>query len=220
MKYPNYKTYEILYKNHFKRTPMDLILKAGLNLGDTIFDVCGGGGRLSSMACDLGYSVVYLDAEKRMMSSELNEKNIIYFNLPIEKFLKEESLKYKEYFKAIFCQQAINYWFNNIDMKDISNLLKHRGKFIFNTFNRKPSEEKRIKNYNINDIDYSEVINFKNNKIYHIQRCRNLQEHKTVFPWISEEEFLNKLNPYFSVDIENDKLTSIYICTKRKEELL
>lgn len=222
MKYPRYDIYEIMYKKYFKRSPEELIEYAELKQGACVADLCAGNGRLTFLLKEKGMGVLYVDREKDMTPvEELNKRSITYLNKDIEDFVKYpapvnyDGDSYAVGFDAIFCQQAITYWFNTTDLSELAKMLKRGGKLVFNTFNKKPSTVPMQKEYSIDGLDYIEISYLVYNKVYHVQCCEGYEPHFTVFDWISREEFLEKLKPYFDVREIINNNTSIYVCTKK-----
>ena len=72
-----------------------------------------------------------------------------------------------------------------------------------------------VKSYTIDSLDYLEISYLVDGKVYHIQVCEGLEPHFTIFYWISKEEYIQLLSPYFNVKIVDNEKSSLYIC-KRK----
>ena len=123
--------------------------------------------------------------------------------------------KANEKYTKVFCEQAINYWLLNIDIKKFSSLFEKDGLFIFNTFSNKPSNKPMIKEYVLDDKSYLEISYLVDNKVHHIQVCEGYEPHFTVFDWISKEQYKELLSPYFDIDIKDDGKSSLYICKRR-----
>lgn len=133
------------------------------------------------------------------------------YNDSIENFIDTTNEKYTK----VFCEQAINYWLLNIDIKKFSSLFEKGGLFIFNTFSNKPSNKPMIKEYTLDDKSYLEISYLTDNKVQHIQVCEGYEPHFTVFDWISKEQYKNLLSPYFDIEIKNDGKSSLYVCKRR-----
>lgn len=211
MKYPKYTDYENMYKRYFKKGVSYLIEKADLKSSDKALDICGGNGRLTKelkKKCD---NVSYLDREADMIPSELKELGINVYNEDIESFVNNSNEKYTK----VFCEQAINYWLLSINIEKFSNIFEKNGLFVFNTFSKKPSVKPMIKEYEIENINYLEISYLVNNKVEHIQIREGYAPHFTEFDWISKEQYLELLSPYFNLEIIDDGKSALYIC-KRK----
>lgn len=211
MKYPKYTDYENMYKRYFKKGVSYLIEKADLKSSDKALDICGGNGRLTKelkKKCD---NVSYLDREADMIPSELKELGINVYNEDIESFVNHSNEKYTK----VFCEQAINYWLLSINIEKFSNIFEKNGLFVFNTFSKKPSVKPMIKEYEIENINYLEISYLVNNKVEHIQIREGYAPHFTEFDWISKEQYLELLSPYFNLEIIDDGKSALYIC-KRK----
>ncbi len=211
MKYPKYYIYENLYKRYFFKGVDYLIKEANLSANDKVLDICGGNGRLTKELLKFTNDVSYLDKEKDMIPPNLEQIGVNVYNTSIEDFINETNEKYTK----VFCEQAINYWLLNIDINRFSNLFKKDGLFIFNTFSNKPSIKPMIKEYVLDDINYLEISYLIDNKVYHIQVCEGYEPHFTVFDWISKDQYLELLSPYFEVNIKDNGKSSLYLC-KRK----
>jgi len=211
MKYPKYYIYENLYRRYFLKGVDYFIKEADLVSDDRVLDICGGNGRLSKELIKFTSNVSYLDKEKDMIPVELKQLGVEVYNDSIENFIDNANQKYTK----VFCEQAINYWLLNVNVKKFSDLFEKDGVFIFNTFSNKPSNKPMIKEYILDDKNYLEISYLIDNKVHHIQVCEGYEPHFTVFDWISEEQFKKLLSPYFDIEIKNDGKSSLYICKRR-----
>lgn len=211
MKYPKYYIYEKLYRRYFLKGVDYFIKEADLTYNDKVLDICGGNGRLTKELVKFTNNVSYLDKEKDMIPLELEKSGVKVYNDSIENFIDNINPKYTK----VFCEQAINYWLLNVNIKKFSNLFEKDGLFIFNTFSNKPSNKPMIKEYTLDKKSYLEISYLTNNKVQHIQICEGYEPHFTVFDWISEEQYKKLLSPYFDIRIKDDGKSSLYIC-KRK----
>lgn len=211
MKYPKYTDYENMYKRYFEKGVSYLIEKADLNFSDKALDICGGNGRLTKELKKKCNNVSYLDKEADMIPSELKELGINVYNEDVESFVNHSKEKYTK----VFCEQAVNYWLLNINIEKFSNIFEKDGLFIFNTFSNKPSVKPMIKEYEIENINYLEISYLVNNKVEHIQIREGYEPHFTKFDWISKEQYIQLLSPYFDLELIDDGKSAIYIC-KRK----
>lgn len=211
MKYPKYYIYENLYKRYFLKGVDYFIKEVCITSKDKVLDICGGNGRLTKELIKFTADVSYLDKEQDMIPSDLEKLGVKVYNDSIESFVNNTNKKYTK----VFCEQAINYWLLNIDIKKFSNIFEKDGFFIFNTFSNKPSNKPMIKKYVLDNISYLEISYLINNKVHHIQVCEGYEPHFTVFDWISKEQYLKLLSPYFHIEIKNDGKSSLYICKRR-----
>lgn len=211
MKYPKYKDYENMYKRYFKKGVDYLLKYADLKSTDKVLDICGGNGRLTLKLKELVDNVSYLDQEKDMIPKKLNDLGITVYNTSVQEFVNTTVNKYDK----IFCEQAVNYWLLDTDIKAFSNLLNKNGLFIFNTFSKRPTEKPMLKEYTIDNINYLEISYLVNNMVEHIQICENYKPHFTEFAWISETDFRNLLSPYFNITVHDDGKSALYICQKK-----
>ncbi len=211
MKYPKYYIYEKLYRRYFLKGVDYLIAEANLTFKDKVLDICGGNGRLTKELIKFSNNVSYLDKERDMIPFDLEQLGIKVYNDSIENFIDTTTEKYTK----VFCEQAINYWLLNIDVKKFSSLFEKGGLFIFNTFLNKPSNKPMIKEYNLDNKSYLEISYLMDNKVQHIQVCEGYEPHFTVFDWISKEQYKELLSPYFDMEIKDDGKSLLYICKKR-----
>lgn len=211
MKYPHYTIYENLYKRYFLKGVDYLINKAQISKDDIVLDICGGNARLTKEVLKTCKNVSYLDKEKQMIPAELQDLGVTIYNQKIEDFVKSTNKK----FTKVFCEQAINYWLLNIDIKKFSDIFTPGGVFVFNTFLHQPTTKPMIKEYNLDGLNYLEISYLIKNKVQHIQICEGHKPHTTVFDWISKEMFIKLLSPYFEIEIHDSLKSSLYIC-KRK----
>ena len=211
MKYPKYYVYENLYKRYFLKGIDYFIESAELSLEDKILDICGGNGRLTKELIKYSSDVSYLDKEKDMIPEDLEELGIRVYNESIEEFVNNTNEKYTK----VFCEQAINYWLLNIDVNKFSNLFSKDALFIFNTFSNKPTNKPKIKEYVIDNLNYLEISYLIDNKVYHVQVCEGYEPHFTVFDWISKEQYIELLSPYFDIEVKDDGKSALYKCKRR-----
>ena len=186
MKYPHYKEYESVYKRYFLKGVKYLIEEANIEMFDKVLDICGGNGRLSKELIKLSNDVTYIDKEKDMIPDELSRLGIKVYNDSIENFIYTYDKKYNK----VFCEQAINYWLLNIDIKKFSEIFERDALFIFNTFSNKPDIKPKIKEYEIDNKKYIEISYLVGNKVYHTQICEGCEPHFTVFDYISKEDYI------------------------------
>lgn len=211
MKYPKYYVYENLYKRYFLKGIDYFIQSAELSSKDKILDICGGNGRLTKELIKYSSDVSYLDKEKDMIPENLEELGIKVYNQSIEDFVNNTNEKYTK----VFCEQAINYWLLNIDISKFSNLFSKDALFIFNTFSNKPTNKPMIKEYVIGNLNYLEISYLLDNKVYHVQVCEGYEPHFTVFDWISKEQYIELLSPYFDIEVKDDGKSALYKCKRR-----
>src|SRR5690625_4432493 len=118
MKYPKYYIYEKLYRRYFLKGVDYFIKEANLTSHDKVLDICGGNGRLTKELIKFSDNVSYLDKEKDMIPLDLEQLGIKVYNDSVENFIDTTHEKYTK----VFCEQAINYWLLNIDIKKFSSL--------------------------------------------------------------------------------------------------
>lgn len=205
-KFPNGKEYEMLYRRYFENGT-DYI--ANIMTGcKTVIDLCGGTGRLTENLKRKGVSVVYHDGNSDMCLLD-NSYDKIFCSI-------DSLLDYNFHFDGAVCMQAINYWFNDVDVSKLANLCDL---FVFNTFVNKP-EEKGYKSYSINGNDFIEFWVTNNNRVKHHQVLYSKDSkatggHITEFDYIPLEVFEERLSQYFDVEIVKNEKSAIFVCKRR-----
>lgn len=211
MKYPKYNVYEKLYKRFFSKGVQYLLDEADLRKEDKVLDICGGNGRLTRELVKKCEDVSYLDVERDMIPDDLSNLGIKVYNMTIEDMVEGTTQKYTK----VFCEQAINYWLRSIDIQKFASMIECSGVFVFNTFSTKPSSSPLIKEYEIDGVAYLEISYVIGNKVEHIQVCEGYEPHFTEFDWISREEYMDILSPYFHIDLKDDGKSALYICRRK-----
>lgn len=225
--------YDILYKRYLKRSPKEMLELAGMKKGYSVLDLCcGSNGRASKMAMEMGASYV-CGVDMNPWSQKLRLEGIDIFYGTINDFFgrlnidrsygrnKPSNLFPDMKFDIVICQQAINYWLKaDGTMNYLNSIMKNGAKFVFNTFNKKPSDKITVKEYEIDSLRYVEVFNCYTipcgiqSRISHLQAVDGLPPHYSEFDWISPEQFRDILQ-IFDIEVKTEKTTDIYICTKK-----
>lgn len=226
--YPTKEMYEILFAKWLNHET-DLLSYANIKKGDRVADFCCGGMRLTKRLHVLTEKDVIAVDESHDMGPSLEDwlkeeyRGIQFYVMTIDDFIIQMD---PNEFDTIFCQQAVNYWINQIfdDWNGLKtyfvNGIKPGGQFIFNTFNTCPPEGTTKKEYEYEGRQYTEFNTFYNGQIYHIQMCDNFPPMLTVFDWISPERFSFLLSPYFEVEVFRIGKTDVYRCTRNNQEVL
>ena len=119
-------------------------------------------------------------------------------------------------FDIAFCRQAVNYWMNPQNAKNLAKIMSADGVFIFNTFNTKPPTDPKVKEYHLYNIKFVEISYIdKNDNVHHVQVREGMEPHITQFKWMSEEYLKNCLDKWFDIDIIVKNKTDVYKCTKK-----
>jgi len=117
---------------------------------------------------------------------------------------------------VVFCQQAINYILSDTLAKDLAQVLKKGGLFIFNTFNNKPPNNPQINSYHCDGFDYTEVNwSGENDIVYHVQIREGLAPHSHSFFYFSPDRIAEILHPYFIITRIDKGKSSIYKCQRK-----
>lgn len=226
MNYPDIRKYEKLYRRFLLGDRSEQMLDLYGDISDKIFlDICCGGGRLTKAALKRNTKKnIMIDSEINMMNIDIckNLSTEIYINTVENAF--KELLQQKESVDVAICQQGINYWLTKSKAWKLSLIMPEGGIFIFNTFNNKPSEIPKIKEYTLTNPYTSREIHYMEINwlvkedwfdVYHVQICQGEQSHFTKFRWMSEGYIRESLEKFFNVELITDGKTSIYKCIKK-----
>jgi SAM-dependent methyltransferase len=227
VKYPDIKTYERLYQKYLLGDRSEEMLDLAGDLSGKVFlDICCGGGRLTKEALlRKAKKSIMVDSEiemipKEYIASGLTETLIMTVEDSIRHLLTMSTKKVD----VAMCQQGINYWLTEAKAWKLAMLLSEGGIFIFNTFNRKPSDIPKIKEYTLHtpgkveEDHFVEISWFVKNDwfdIHHVQICNGEPPHFTKFKWMSESYFRECLEKWFDIELITDNKTSIYRCVKK-----
>ncbi len=225
--YPSWQVYERLYAKYLEKGCdhlIDIALTEAFVTQPNIvlanfkaLDLCAGGCRLSKRLLNRGCGYV-LAIEK--CSQMVNWSGFPRSETPKYGVITEEiplafGMCYDKKFDLAFCQQAVNNWFSESSIRLLSKRMNEQGVFVFNTFANKPSTVPNVRQYKIGETDYVEVSYLLGDNVHHVQICDGEEPHLTSFRWISEDEYLSILSPYFKVGIIREGNTVIYRCVKQ-----
>jgi SAM-dependent methyltransferase len=211
MNYPDYNTYTKLYGRYLKKGPERFFAKCDPN-GKSVLDLCSGGGQLSTYALEHGASnVLMVDLARQMCNPDFKGLGrTCRIETEVEGFLACNKIQYD----IVVCRQAVNYWFLNVNGKDIARAVTKSGMFVFNTFGNKPSETPTVREYYHEGVAYKELSYLIDGKIHHVQAATGIPPHFTVFDWIDWREYRQKLSPYFILDEVVEGPSSMWYCTR------
>jgi len=227
--YPDHEVYRKLYANYLDRRPAaELVDLVDVDDG-VVVDLCCGEGEITKLCLDRGADKVYMvDSEPRMIDVEYFRQG----GYRVEILTMEVAIYLWNYCRSglppfadvVFCRQAVNYWFASEMADNLPCIIKPGGRFIFNTFNRKPSEKPTIKEYLHDGSHFVEVSWLVPNQggsgidfVHHVQIRDRMESHTTRFAWISPVEFHTRLREMgFSIKESVDGGASIYVCTREK----
>lgn len=206
IEFPDGKHYEVLYKRYFEKG-VEYVGKYALD--GSALDLCGGTGRLSKYLRDTGHNVTYLDRCEKMCLLDESFPKIIS---TVEEFAVSAYT-----FDNIMCMQAINYWFNSTDIASFAKRVNKR--FVFNTFINRPKTETTVREYVIDGVLFKEIYYMNGNIVCHSQESYSdgnlIDKHYTEFEYIPVESFVEKLNPYFNIEIIKNNGSALFICDKK-----
>lgn len=226
MKYPDIKTYEMLYRRFLQNDRSNEMLDiAGDLTGKVFLDICCGGGRLTKAALrrDTLKSIM-IDSEAKMISQGYIESGLTQVIIMTVEDALREMRNTNNMIDVAICQQGINYWLTASKAWQIATLMPEGGIFIFNTFNKKPSKIPKIRTYSLlnpGEVDerhYMEITWFVKKdwfNVYHLQICEKEEPHFTKFKYMDEEYIRYCLETCFNVELITDNKTSIYKCVKK-----
>lgn len=218
-RYPDHKTYEALYAKYLERGVDEIVGALPKIAGASVLDLCGGNGRLSRALLERDAAVVRLvDREQSMAPRDLvlgELGRFVFICEDVPDYLEMMSVNALESHDYAVCQQAINYWLTSITAKHVAGVLKTGGMFVFNTFNEKPSETPRVKQYVHEGHSFVEIAWCIGNIVHHVQVRDGMTPHYTMFYWIPSEQYRKILEPYFVVEEKRNGRSSLYVCTKK-----
>lgn len=211
MDYPHHSTYARLYARYLapERTEQLLDL-AGPLAGAKVLDLCGGGGRLARAAARRGARVMLLDQSAPMAG----ESGVQWHQASVEEALVSAAGPFREVFDVVFCQQAINYWLTEMTARQLAMHMAPGSRFIFNTFNKKPTTVPVVKAYAHDGLRYVESSHLVGDTVHHVQICEGMAPHMTAFAWISPGQLRAWLGPYFALTEHLDGATSVWVCVR------
>jgi len=218
-KYPTLEIYNRLYAKYVNNRPVGHLLGvAGEIKGKSVLDLCGGGGGLSIAAKNRGASKIWMiERCQDMLSRYIYDEGIKVVLGNVQTHLAQMGLEGTT-FDLVYCRQAVNYWLMDKTAALVAKVVTPGGMFIFNTFNRKPSQHIEATSYSYDGDNYTEVTwlveEQKYDVVHHVQVREGMKPHITCFRWIPPEEFDEMLSPHFKVERITDGRTDIYRCTK------
>jgi hypothetical protein len=211
--------YEALYGSYLQSDPHALLDAAGISPDDwkglRVLDLCGGNGRLSMVARQMGAEITMIEGDPEMCDPhELRRLGIDPWIGTVEEILPFFAVHRQ--FGAVFCQQAINYWLNSRTAAGVARVLNTNGIFVFNTFNTLPSTVPTFRERAMGDHYEYEAFHSARGIVYHIQLREGYAPHMTSFMWIPPDEFERILVPHFDVERRTNGKTDIYVCRTRR----
>lgn len=131
-------TYKTLYARFFSRgtQPQELLFLVSGVKDKVVLDLCCGIGRITKL-CKEAKAVYAVDESLNMTKDIQKTANLDIHTVSVSSAL---ALLLEKNVKAdvVFCQQAINYWFSEVNIQALSKIMAPGSFFIFNTFNTKP----------------------------------------------------------------------------------
>lgn len=217
MSYPGHADYKALYlRYHSGRDIRELLDLLEPIQGASVLDLCCGEGQLSVAAHNArARKVTAVDKEERMFTTVLNAAADVYpFDIDLAlRIFTDKGFR----FDRVVCRQAINYWLNVQTAGMLAGLIPQGGIFAFNTFNQKPPEKPRVREYELGGNDFVEVSWLVGDTVHHVQVRNGMAPHTTCFQWLPGHRIRELLEPYFILHEQRVGPTSLYKCEKKSK---
>ena len=210
--------YEKLYENYYQRDPKVLPEACPVGMkGLFVADICCGSAPVAKAALEMGaVKALAVDAQYEMLPKE-PKVGLTCIHAHVADFLSSRS-EDPEKIDVIFCRQAVNYWMLSVQDAGrlLSEALVENGYVIFNTFLDKPSEEPTVRVTGVGDDRMIETMWLApDGALHHSQFRSGHKPHATKFDWISQENFMKILEPYFEVSVKRKGSGAIFVCRKK-----
>jgi ubiquinone/menaquinone biosynthesis C-methylase UbiE len=220
MKYPKYDVYEAMYAKYLDPESLKILMDlAGEDMtGKKVLDVCGGTGICTEEALRRNAQHVdLLDGEYDMVPPHFRTNSKVSVTIDNAHLgLTRLGVKEESKFDIAVCRQAINYWFDARSIAYLAGAMKSGGVFVFNTFNTRPSETPKIKQYHHKGISFTEISYVDpTNFVHHVQIREGMAPHVARFQWIAPESFDLFLGKYFDIEKTTRNRTDYYRCVKK-----
>lgn len=222
MTYPSSETYDKLYAKYVTKRADDELLDLMEPLNNTVvLDLCAGAGRLSAAALARGASRrIIVDSSPEMLETrELQlggDTDTIAVVSDVLRFLRDMSFVGAQADRVV-CRQAITYWLDRETADLLESVIPANGTFVFNTFNTRPSERPKAREYELDGHNFAEISWRVGDEVHHLQIRNGLDHHFTKFSWIPTDEITAMLSKGFVVEEIIDGKTSLFRCTRRSE---
>ena len=218
MKYPKHDVYEKLYEKYLDPESLKILMDlAGDMKNKQILDLCCGTGICTKEALVReAHHVTMVDEERDMIPAIFfySGKTTVYDN-PIKTSLISLKKDY-QYFDVAICRQGINYWFNSEIIYLLADVIRTGGVFVFNTFNTRPSETPKIKQYHHKNVSFTEISYVDpTNMVHHVQIREGMAPHVARFQWIAPESFDLFLGGHFNIEKMTRNRTDYYKCVRK-----
>ncbi len=215
--YPDFATYQQLYQRFYDGRPSTELLELlGPIAGKHLVDLCGGDGRLTRAALQMGVQhVTLVDAAAAMVVPALwQEPRVDIRIMQVADWLTACHVN-NDRVDVIACQQAVNYWLDAETAPLIAAVLAPGGAFVFNTFHQQPPTTPVVKQYQLEGHAFAEVSWLVGDILHHLQVREGLAPHYTSFRWLPAELLQHLLAPHFNIRILRKGSTALYQCIKK-----
>lgn len=219
MKYPKHNIYEELYSKYLDPESLKILMDlAGEDMtGKRVMDVCGGTGICTEEALRRNAQrVILIDGESDMVPHRVSQLDRVTVLIDKVRMALTVLGRTKVQYDIAVCRQGINYWFNAMSVSLLAALIRPGGVFVFNTFNTRPSETPKIKQYHHKGIAFTEISYVdQTNMVHHVQIREGMAPHVARFQWIAPESFDLFLGKYFKIEKTTRNRTDYYRCVKK-----
>jgi len=219
MKYPKHNIYEELYAKYLDPESLKILMDlAGEDMeGKLVLDLCCGTGICTREALKRkALHITMVDEERDMIPDEFKYKPKIEIHDSSIRIALTRLGNDHQFFDIVTCRQGINYWFNAMSISLLAGVMRQGGVFVFNTFNTRPSETPKIKQYHHKDVSFTEISYVDpTNMVHHVQIREGMAPHVARFQWISPESFDLFLGKYFEIEKVTRNRTDYYKCVKK-----
>jgi len=231
----NHEQYTKLFPDFLARSPKPLVEAARPTSppdNPEVLDLCCGNGRLGVWVLEHVARSTVTFVDSAMDTAVVDHMNAIrnkhnghdgggYAHYALSGAEEYLAIRYYSDVDAIFCQQAINYWFSAEGAEMVAETLKPNGVFVFNTFNTPPDEQPTVctysptdgRSYLMND-DITAVTYRIGDLVYTTRHRPGVPPMTQCFDWISREQFASWLDPWFEVERRSHNNSDLYICRR------
>lgn len=206
--------YNNLYSRYLKK-PEKMLEMVDYKNHETLLDLCGGTGAISSAALQLGAdarNITLLDLNPRFLNTKIRQ--ISADAIVGLKLLASEEKK----FDVIICRQAFAYLeINGSSGELLANLLakisRPGTRFIFNSFIR---PRWIAKTYHFEGARFIELAGYIRRKVFRFQIQLGKGYDFTISKWHREERIFQIFSKYFSIETRWSDNAVYWICTRQE----
>jgi len=220
LKYPKHDVYETLYAKYLDPESLKILMDlAGEDMtGKRVMDVCGGTGICTEEALRRNAQrVMLVDQESDMVPDSVSQLSKVTVMINNVRMALTVLGRYEVRYDIAICRQGINYWFDAMSIALLAEMIKPGGLFVFNTFNTRPSETPKIKQYHHRGVSFTEISYVDpTNMVHHVQIREGMAPHVARFQWLSPKSFDLFLGTHFDIEKTTRNRTDYYRCVKNE----